>query len=284
MSTGTAGTMGTGRWHPLTPRCPPPRLYPVIPSNARVVPDRDIRVGEYLVPKKVSAGTHRGGRHGTGGGHPGPPHPLSPPADPHHAVPLRCVPRRPLLRGARRLRPGALAAPRRRAPPLRLAALRRGQTQLRGEAPGRAGDPHGPGAGRCPRGPSVPASPPSLQPLRASVLVSPHPLCLRVPSIFSIRVPASPPCPLPSILVSPSPPSPCPCPLRPHVPPVPPPLTPFPPQILLHFEVRPEPGGAPVKPMTRTLLVPETSINLQFLSRRGGGHEAGTPPSLTPTP
>uniref|UniRef100_A0A8B9TEA8 Cytochrome P450 family 27 subfamily B member 1 n=1 Tax=Anas platyrhynchos TaxID=8839 RepID=A0A8B9TEA8_ANAPL len=66
--------------------------------------------------------------------------------DPHHAVPLRCVPRRPLLRGARRLRPGALAAPRRRAPPLRLAALRRGQTQLRGEAPGRAGDPHGPGA------------------------------------------------------------------------------------------------------------------------------------------
>lgn len=82
MSTGTVGTMGTkgtGRWHPLTPRCPPPRLYPVIPSNARVVPDRDIRVGEYLVPKKVSAGTHRGGGHGAGGGHPGPPHPPSPP-------------------------------------------------------------------------------------------------------------------------------------------------------------------------------------------------------------
>ncbi|KAM6100949.1 25-hydroxyvitamin D-1 alpha hydroxylase, mitochondrial [Pterocles gutturalis] len=38
-------------------------------------------------------------------------------------------------------------------------------------------------------------------------------------------------------------------------------------QILLRFEVRPEPGGAPVRPMTRTLLVPEATINLQFLSR-----------------
>uniref|UniRef100_A0A8B9DH64 Cytochrome P450 family 27 subfamily B member 1 n=1 Tax=Anser cygnoides TaxID=8845 RepID=A0A8B9DH64_ANSCY len=52
-------------------------------------------------------------------------------------------------------------------------------------------------------------------------------------------------------------------------------------QILLRFEVRPEPGGAPVRPMTRTLLVPEASINLQFLSRRGG-RAAGTPPSPTP--
>uniref|UniRef100_A0A8B9NDE3 Methyltransferase 1, tRNA methylguanosine n=1 Tax=Accipiter nisus TaxID=211598 RepID=A0A8B9NDE3_9AVES len=29
------------------------RLYPVIPANARVVPDRDIRVGDYLVPRKT---------------------------------------------------------------------------------------------------------------------------------------------------------------------------------------------------------------------------------------
>ncbi|XP_051627568.1 25-hydroxyvitamin D-1 alpha hydroxylase, mitochondrial [Manacus candei] len=29
------------------------RLYPVIPANARVVPDRDIRVGEYLVPRQT---------------------------------------------------------------------------------------------------------------------------------------------------------------------------------------------------------------------------------------
>ncbi|GAB0201388.1 25-hydroxyvitamin D-1 alpha hydroxylase, mitochondrial-like [Grus japonensis] len=38
-------------------------------------------------------------------------------------------------------------------------------------------------------------------------------------------------------------------------------------QILLRFEVRPEPGGGRVRPMTRTLLVPEATINLQFLSR-----------------
>ncbi|KAJ7999276.1 hypothetical protein DPEC_G00213750 [Dallia pectoralis] len=29
------------------------RLYPVIPANARVIADRDIRVGEYIVPKKT---------------------------------------------------------------------------------------------------------------------------------------------------------------------------------------------------------------------------------------
>ncbi|XP_077644691.1 25-hydroxyvitamin D-1 alpha hydroxylase, mitochondrial [Lonchura striata] len=29
------------------------RLYPVIPANARVVPDRDIRVGDYLVPRQT---------------------------------------------------------------------------------------------------------------------------------------------------------------------------------------------------------------------------------------
>ncbi|XP_075757841.1 25-hydroxyvitamin D-1 alpha hydroxylase, mitochondrial [Pelodiscus sinensis] len=38
-------------------------------------------------------------------------------------------------------------------------------------------------------------------------------------------------------------------------------------RILMHFEVKPEPEGGPVRPMTRTLLVPETDINLQFLSR-----------------
>ncbi|XP_009078637.1 PREDICTED: 25-hydroxyvitamin D-1 alpha hydroxylase, mitochondrial, partial [Acanthisitta chloris] len=29
------------------------RLYPVIPDNARVIPDRDIRVGDYLVPRQT---------------------------------------------------------------------------------------------------------------------------------------------------------------------------------------------------------------------------------------
>ncbi|XP_065718311.2 25-hydroxyvitamin D-1 alpha hydroxylase, mitochondrial isoform X3 [Patagioenas fasciata] len=49
-------------------------------------------------------------------------------------------------------------------------------------------------------------------------------------------------------------------------------------QILLRFEVRPEPGGGRVRPMTRTLLVPEAAINLQFLTRdtgTGGGHRGG---------
>lgn len=30
------------------------RLYPVIPANARVITDRDIQVGGYLIPKNVS--------------------------------------------------------------------------------------------------------------------------------------------------------------------------------------------------------------------------------------
>ncbi|XP_058413756.1 25-hydroxyvitamin D-1 alpha hydroxylase, mitochondrial [Diceros bicornis minor] len=38
-------------------------------------------------------------------------------------------------------------------------------------------------------------------------------------------------------------------------------------QILTHFEVQPEPGAAPIRPMTRTVLVPERSINLQFVDR-----------------
>ncbi|KAK2510728.1 hypothetical protein Q9233_017482 [Columba guinea] len=47
-------------------------------------------------------------------------------------------------------------------------------------------------------------------------------------------------------------------------------------QILLRFEVRPEPGGGRVRPMTRTLLVPEAAINLQFLTRgTSGGHPGG---------
>lgn len=31
------------------------RLYPVIPANARVIPERDIQVGGYLIPKNVSS-------------------------------------------------------------------------------------------------------------------------------------------------------------------------------------------------------------------------------------
>ncbi|XP_043537694.1 25-hydroxyvitamin D-1 alpha hydroxylase, mitochondrial isoform X2 [Chiloscyllium plagiosum] len=38
-------------------------------------------------------------------------------------------------------------------------------------------------------------------------------------------------------------------------------------RILIHFEVRPEFKGGIVKPMTRTLLVPEQEINLQFIDR-----------------
>ncbi|XP_044142053.1 25-hydroxyvitamin D-1 alpha hydroxylase, mitochondrial [Bufo gargarizans] len=38
-------------------------------------------------------------------------------------------------------------------------------------------------------------------------------------------------------------------------------------RILTHFELRPEHPGSLVKPMTRTLLVPDREINLQFLER-----------------
>ncbi|XP_060051006.1 25-hydroxyvitamin D-1 alpha hydroxylase, mitochondrial [Erinaceus europaeus] len=38
-------------------------------------------------------------------------------------------------------------------------------------------------------------------------------------------------------------------------------------QILTHFEVQPEPDAAPIRPMTRTVLVPERSINLLFVDR-----------------
>lgn len=30
------------------------RLYPVIPANARVIAEKDIQVGDYLIPKNVS--------------------------------------------------------------------------------------------------------------------------------------------------------------------------------------------------------------------------------------
>ncbi|XP_038159438.1 25-hydroxyvitamin D-1 alpha hydroxylase, mitochondrial [Cyprinodon tularosa] len=38
-------------------------------------------------------------------------------------------------------------------------------------------------------------------------------------------------------------------------------------RILTEFEVKPDPEGVSVKPMTRTLLVPENAINLQFVER-----------------
>lgn len=38
-------------------------------------------------------------------------------------------------------------------------------------------------------------------------------------------------------------------------------------RILIEFDVRPDPEGVSVKPMTRTLLVPENVINLQFIER-----------------
>lgn len=39
-------------------------------------------------------------------------------------------------------------------------------------------------------------------------------------------------------------------------------------QLIKRFEVRPDPAGTEVKPITRTLLCPATPINLQFLERR----------------
>lgn len=38
-------------------------------------------------------------------------------------------------------------------------------------------------------------------------------------------------------------------------------------KLIKHYEVRPDPAGTTVKPITRTLLCPATPINLQFLDR-----------------
>ncbi|KAL3969631.1 hypothetical protein ACER0C_027428 [Sarotherodon galilaeus] len=39
-------------------------------------------------------------------------------------------------------------------------------------------------------------------------------------------------------------------------------------RLIKHYEVKPDPAGKPVKPITRTLLCPATPINLQFLDRQ----------------
>uniref|UniRef100_A0AAX7SE49 Uncharacterized protein n=1 Tax=Astatotilapia calliptera TaxID=8154 RepID=A0AAX7SE49_ASTCA len=39
-------------------------------------------------------------------------------------------------------------------------------------------------------------------------------------------------------------------------------------RLIKHYEVKPDPAGKPVKPITRTLLCPATPINLQFLGRQ----------------
>nr|XP_020479652.1 sterol 26-hydroxylase, mitochondrial-like [Monopterus albus] len=44
-------------------------------------------------------------------------------------------------------------------------------------------------------------------------------------------------------------------------------------RLMKHYEVKPDPAGTTVKPITRTLLCPATPINLQFLDRRAGRGE-----------
>lgn len=39
-------------------------------------------------------------------------------------------------------------------------------------------------------------------------------------------------------------------------------------QLIKHYEVLPDPSGKTVKSITRTLLVPATSIDLQFINRQ----------------
>ncbi|XP_040437497.1 25-hydroxyvitamin D-1 alpha hydroxylase, mitochondrial [Falco naumanni] len=133
------------------------RLYPVIPANARVVPDRDIRVGDYLVPRQtlITLCHYAASR------------------DPRH------FPAPDAFRPQRWLRPDAARHP--------FASL-----------------PFGLGARSC--------------------------LGRRLAQLELHMALA---------------------------------------QILLHFEVRPEPGGGRVPPMTRTLLVPAATVTLQFLPRAG---------------
>ncbi|XP_034042824.1 cytochrome P450 [Thalassophryne amazonica] len=47
-------------------------------------------------------------------------------------------------------------------------------------------------------------------------------------------------------------------------------------RIIKHYEVRPDPAGTAVKPITRTLLAPAVPINLQFIDRRAREEESRT--------
>ncbi|KAG5851616.1 hypothetical protein ANANG_G00053540 [Anguilla anguilla] len=47
-------------------------------------------------------------------------------------------------------------------------------------------------------------------------------------------------------------------------------------RLIKQFEVRPDPSGATVKPITRTVLVPATPINLQFLDRTNQQQDTGS--------
>nr|XP_021392499.1 25-hydroxyvitamin D-1 alpha hydroxylase, mitochondrial [Lonchura striata domestica] len=177
------------------------RLYPVIPANARVVPDRDIRVGDYLVPRQTLITlchytTSRDSR--------------------FFPAPDTFLPERWL----RHRDTGDTA----------------GDTP--GDTPGDIpGDTPGPGHPFA----SLPfgLGPRSCVGRRLAELQL-HMALAQVGVRCPLGVPRCPhgvthPSPLP--------------------------------QILLRFEVRPEPGGGRVRPMTRTLLAPGAPISLRFLER-----------------
>lgn len=50
---GMSGRLTAQPHLPVSPCALPPRLYPVVPGNSRV-PDKDIRVGDYIIPRNVS--------------------------------------------------------------------------------------------------------------------------------------------------------------------------------------------------------------------------------------
>ncbi|CAG11755.1 unnamed protein product [Tetraodon nigroviridis] len=166
------------------------RLYPVIPANARVIAERDIQVGGYLIPKNVSVSGKacvplRRADLGADDGH----FPLCLHADAHHPLPLCNLAGPGRVSPAGQIPAAALAEQGAEPPPVRLRALRGGQAQLHRAAYS--------GAGALPR---------------------------RCQGEFGM-------------------------------------------QILMEFDIKPDPEGISVKPMTRTLLVPENVINLQFTER-----------------
>uniref|UniRef100_A0A8C5IIB8 CP27B protein n=1 Tax=Junco hyemalis TaxID=40217 RepID=A0A8C5IIB8_JUNHY len=190
----------------------PPRLYPVIPANARVVPECDIRVGDYLVPRQVSRGdTPQPGAPDVPRVSPGCPRGV--PTDPVSPQTLITLCHYATSRDSRYFPAPDTFRPERWLHPF-------------------ASLPFGLGPRSC-VGRRLAELQLHMALAQVGVPVSP------VPTV-------SPRCPHGVPTVS---------------------LTVPVPQILLRFEVRPEPGGGRVRPMTRTLLAPGAPISLRFLER-----------------
>lgn len=226
---GTAGTMGTGWWHPLTPRCPPPQALPRHPQQRPRGPRPRHPRGRVPGAQKGERGDAPGRGTRCWGGTSRPP---SPPLTPCHppqtlitlchyaasrdgrffAAPDAFVPERWLRRGAAHHPYASLpfGVGKRSCVGRRLAELEihmaLAQVGVPASPPSlRPLRPHGPVSllSWCPRIHRVPVSPPSFPSVSPRLLrvlsppaSCPHPLCPRVPVPSVPMSPFVPMCPL----------------------------------------------------------------------------------------